>query len=231
MNKKILIALTSHDKKGDTGQATGAYLPEVLHPYNVFSKAGYEVEFVSVQAGKAPLDGVNTDDAEHRAFLDNPEIKRALSQTPSASSPKAKDYAAIFYAGGHGTMWDFPNDVALANLGRDIYENGGVMGAVCHGPAALVNLKLSNGNYLVAGKRVSAFTNDEEHAVGLQKVVPFLLADELSKRGATHIPAANWAEQVIVDERLITGQNPASANGVAEAMVDALKSNHKQASV
>jgi putative intracellular protease/amidase len=219
MNKKILIALTSHDKKGDTGQTTGAYLPEVLHPYNVFRKAGFKVEFVSVQAGKAPLDGVNTEDAEHRAFLDNPEIQQALSKTPSASSLHAKDYAAIFYAGGHGTMWDFPSDVALANLGRDIYENGGVMGAVCHGPAALVNLKLSNGNYLVAGKRVSAFTNDEEHAVGLEKVVPFLLADELSKRGATHIPAADWAEQVVVDERLVTGQNPASAKGVAEQMV------------
>jgi putative intracellular protease/amidase len=224
MNKNILIALTSHDKKGDTGQATGAYLPEVMHPYEVFTKAGYNVEFVSVQAGKAPLDGVNAEDAEHQAFVNNPAIKNALSQTPSASSLSAKNYAAIFYAGGHGTMWDFPNDQALANLGRDIYENNGVVGAVCHGPAALVNLKLSNGDYLVSGKRVSAFTNDEEHSVGLAEVVPFLLADELTKRGAIHIPAANWAEQVVVDGRLVTGQNPASAKGVAEQMLQALKS-------
>jgi putative intracellular protease/amidase len=230
MTQKILIALTSHDQKGTTGQHTGAYLPEVMHPYDAFMKAGYAVEFVSVQAGKAPLDGVNLEDPAHRQFLDHPDIKKALSQTPSASTLNAKDYAAIFYAGGHGTMWDFPNDQALANLGRDIYENNGIVGAVCHGPAALVNLKLSNGDYLVAGKRVSAFTNEEEHAVGLSDVVPFLLADELTKRGATHMPAANWAEQVIRDGRLITGQNPASANGVAEAMVDALKSTHPEAS-
>jgi putative intracellular protease/amidase len=218
MKNKMLIALTSHDKKGSTGQATGAYLPEVMHPYEVFTNAGLSVEFVSVQAGKAPLDGVNAEDPSHQAFINNPEIKKALGQTPSASSLSAKDYVGIFYAGGHGTMWDFPNDETLANLGRDIYENGGIVGAVCHGPAALVNLKLSNGDYLVSGKRVSAFTNDEELATSLADIVPFLLADELIKRGAIHEPAANWVEKVVVDGRLVTGQNPASAKGVAEQM-------------
>lgn len=223
-NKIILIALTSHDKKGSTGQATGAYLPEVMHSHEVFTNAGLNVEFVSVQAGKAPLDGINVEDPAHLAFMNNPEIKKALGQTPSASSLNGKDYVGIFYAGGHGTMWDFPNDEALANLGRDIYENGGIVGAVCHGPAALVNLKLSNGNHLVSGKRVSAFTNDEERATGLADIVPFLLADELIKRGAIHEPAANWAEQVVVDGRLVTGQNPASAKDVAEKMLLVLQS-------
>jgi putative intracellular protease/amidase len=116
-------------------------------------------------------------------------------------------------------MWDFKDDAPLSALAGMVYDAGGVVGAVCHGPAGLVNVKLASGRYLVDGKRVSAFTNDEERAVELDKVVPFLLADALTAHGATHVPAANWAKQVITDERLVTGQNPASAGGVGEAMV------------
>ena len=128
-------------------------------------------------------------------------------------------YRAIFFAGGHGTMWDFPRDPDLARLARSIYEAGGVVAAVCHGPAALVNLTLSDGSRLVAGKQVAAFTNDEEKAVGLAEVVPFSLADQLVKAGAEHLPAPNFTAQVVADGRLVTGQNPASARGVAERVV------------
>jgi putative intracellular protease/amidase len=219
---KILIAVTSHDKKGDTGAATGAYLAELSHPYAVFRKAGFEVDFVSPKGGQVPLDGVDRTDLVNAAFLDDAVVIARLHASMKAEHVRAEDYAAIFYAGGHGTMWDFPNDPVLASKAAGIYDRGGVVGAVCHGPAGLVNIKLSNGDYLVKGKDVSAFTNEEEKAVGLEKIVPFLLADKLVERGARHKPAPNWQKQVVVSERLVTGQNPASASGVAEAMVQAL---------
>ena len=119
-------------------------------------------------------------------------------------------------------MWDLADNTELAAIAAQIYDNGGVVGAVCHGPAGLVNIRLGNGKYLVDGKNVSAFTNEEERAVGLYDTVPYLLADALRERGATHLPAPNFQKQVVVSERLVTGQNPASATGVAEAMRDVL---------
>ena len=221
MTHRVLIAMTSHDKKGNTGQPTGAYLGEVAHPYDVFSKAGYAIEFASVRGGAVPLDGVDKADEISRAFLD--AHRAELDDTPAASDIDPARFDVIFFAGGHGAMWDFPDSRALAEAASSIYESGGVVAAVCHGPAALVNVKLSNGQYLVAGKKVSAFTNEEERAVGLDQVVPFLLADELVRRGAIHQPAPLWQKQVVTDERLVTGQNPASAAGVAEAVVQLVK--------
>lgn len=135
---------------------------------------------------------------------------------------KPERYAAIFFAGGHGAMWDFPKSPAVNSVTRSIYEAGGVVAAVCHGPAALVNVTLSNGTHLVAGKNVAAFTDDEERAVELDKEVPFLLATTLVARGAHHHPAPDWTAKVVVDGRLITGQNPQSAAGVGEALRDLL---------
>ncbi len=221
--KKILIALTSHDVLGSTGKPTGAYLAELTHAHAVFVAAGFDVDFVSIRGGKVPLDGVDRKDPANAAFLDDGTALAALhaSKRPGEVDPSA--YAAIYYAGGHGTMWDFPGDGALANVAGRIYDRGGVVGAVCHGPSGLLEVKLSNGARLVAGKNVAAFTNEEEAAVGLTDVVPFLLADALRERGAVHAPAAKWAKQVVVSERLVTGQNPASAAGVAEAMRDLLR--------
>jgi len=119
-------------------------------------------------------------------------------------------------------MWDFPDSAAVAKVTREIYENGGVVSAICHGPCALVNVKLSNGNYLVAGKNVTGFTNGEESDVQATDIVPFLLADKLTERGAIHHAAANWSNNVIVDGRLITGQNPASAAAVGDAVIKIL---------
>lgn len=222
MTKKILIALTSHDTLGTTGKRTGAYLSELTHAHRVFADAGFSVEFVSVEGGQVPLDGVNRSDAINAAFLDDPALMQALAETRSAAAIDPTQYAAIYYAGGHGTIWDFPNDEVLAARAAAVYEQGGVVGAVCHGPAGLVPIRLANGEPLVKGRAVAAFTNEEEAAVGLTGVVPFLLADALTALGAHHRPGAPWAKNVVVSERLVTGQNPASATGVAEAMRDLL---------
>jgi len=219
---KILVVLTSHSQKGSTGQRTGAYLPELTHPHAAFRAAGYEVDFASVRGGEVPLDGVDRKDPVNAAFLDDAALVTKLHASLAPAQIDADAYDAIFYAGGHGTMWDFRDEPTLAKVAARVYERGGVVGAVCHGPAALVHVTLSSGRPLVEGKRVAAFTNDEERAVGLAEIVPFLLADALVEKGAMHVPAANWAKQVIVSDRLVTGQNPASAGGVAEAMVQVL---------
>lgn len=221
--KKILFALTSHDRKGSTGQPTGFYLPEAAHPWAVLAAAGFEIDFVSPKGGNPPMDGADAADAVSRKFLDNREVVRKIGSTPAPGQVDAADYAAILFVGGHGTMWDFPDDQSLARLAASIYEAGGVVGAVCHGPAALVNLRLSNGDYLVSGKQVAAFTDDEERAVNLDGVVPFLLATTLRERGAIHVAAPDWQANVIVDERLVTGQNPASAEGVGREMARLLE--------
>jgi putative intracellular protease/amidase len=177
------------------------------------------VDLVSVAGGRPPLDGVDLDDSAQQAFVADPEMAAKLDHTLDASQVSPAGYSAIFYAGGHGTMWDFPSDPELARLAQGIYEAGGVVAAVCHGPAALVDLRLSNGRRLIDGKQLSAFTNDEEEAVGLSDVVPFLLQTRLEDGGAKHTGAPNFQPWIVVDERLVTGQNPASASGVARAVV------------
>lgn len=217
--RTVLFVLTSHDRKGDTGQKTGAYLPEVVHPYEAVHAAGLEVVFASPRGGKAPLDGVDPKDPAQARFLEDRATRDAIEATLTPEQAATRDYAAVFFAGGHGTMWDFPNEAGLAEIAAKTYERGGVVAAVCHGPAALVNITLSNGRPLVEGKRVAAFTNEEERAVKLDTVVPFLLADALVAKGAEHVPGTMWKENVIVSERLVTGQNPASARKVGEAVV------------
>jgi putative intracellular protease/amidase len=220
--RRVLIVVTSHDQIGNTGKATGAYLAEITHAYWELANAGFEIDFVSPKGGKIPLDGVDRKDADNARFLDDPQVMERLHASLRPDQVDASRYAAIYFAGGHGTMWDLPNDTGIAKLAASIYEAGGVVSAVCHGPAGLVNLKLSNSEYLVAGKQLAAFTDDEERAVKLDGIVPFLLASTLVERGAKHVPAANWQANVVVDQRLITGQNPASARGVGAALVKAL---------
>jgi putative intracellular protease/amidase len=221
--QKVLFVLTSHDKLGNTGKETGFYLSEVTHPYHVFEQAEVEVVFVSPKGGKAPMIGIDLQDPLNKAFMDDSAKLAKVEQTLSPAEVNPTDYDAIFYAGGHGTMWDFPKNEQLAQITAAIYEQGGVVGAVCHGSAGLVNIKLSNGTYLVAGKRVSSFTNEEEVAVELSDVVPFLLESTWIERGAMHTKAPNFQAHVEVSDRLVTGQNPASATGVGEQMVQLLK--------
>ncbi len=211
---RVLIALTSHSELGDTGRKTGFYVSEAAEPWAVFTEAGYEVGLVSVAGGRPPVDGLDESDPLQQKFLGTVD----LENTPVAADLDATAYDAIFFAGGHGAMWDFPVADDLLKLAADIYERGGVVAAVCHGPSALVSLKLSDGSYLVDGKKVAGFTNAEEEAVGLTEVVPFLLADKLTERGAIHQAADNFTPQAVTDERLVTGQNPQSAQVTAEAV-------------
>ncbi|MCC3405966.1 MAG: type 1 glutamine amidotransferase domain-containing protein [Microcoleus sp. PH2017_10_PVI_O_A] len=219
-SQKVLIVLTSHDTLGDTGKETGFYLPEVTHPLDAFTRAGLTVDFVSPKGGKAPMVGIDLEDPLNKAFLDDSEQVLRVENTLNPAQIDPAEYGAIFYAGGHGTMWDFPNNDRLAEIAAAIYEAGGIVGAVCHGPAALVNIKLSDGTYLVADKTVAAFTNEEEAAVGLTNIVPFLLESTLIERGAKFTKVANFEVCVVASERLVTGQNPASAAGVGEGMVE-----------
>jgi putative intracellular protease/amidase len=223
MEKKILFVVTSHAQKGNTGQPTGYYLSEVAHPWSVLTKAGYEIDFVSPQGGKAPVDGLNLNDPINKEFWENEAYRTKIENTKKPSEVNASDYVAIFYAGGHGTMWDFADNKELASLATQIYENGGIVSAVCHGPAGLVNIKLSNGRYLIDGKKINGFTNEEEIAVKLEKVVPFMLETKLIERGARFEKSGLWQPHVTVDQRVITGQNPASAHGVGEATLKELK--------
>jgi putative intracellular protease/amidase len=162
-SKKVLFVLTSHDKKGS--EPSGYYLPEVTHPHAKLTAAGIAVDFVSPKGGKPPVDGLDLTDPVNAAFWNDPALRGQVDHTRTPDQVRAQDYDAIFFAGGHATMWDFPDDARLQRLAAAIYEQGGLVSAVCHGPAALVNLKLSNGKYLVDGKDVAAFTNDEERAV------------------------------------------------------------------
>jgi putative intracellular protease/amidase len=223
MEKKILFVVSSHAEKGNTGEKTGYYLGEVTHAWEVLKNAGYEIDFVSPKGGTPPVDGLNLDDAVNKSFWEDATYRTKIDNSMKPAEVTPSDYVAIYYAGGHGTMWDFPENTEIAGIATKIYEANGVVGAVCHGPAGLVNIKLSNGKYLVEGKKVNAFTNEEEVAVKLENVVPFMLEAKLIERGAKFEKSGMWQEHVTVDGRLVTGQNPQSAKGVGEAMVLELK--------
>eukprot|EP01064_Diplonema_japonicum_P017501 TRINITY_DN2562_c1_g1_i1.p1 TRINITY_DN2562_c1_g1~~TRINITY_DN2562_c1_g1_i1.p1 ORF type:complete len:257 (+),score=101.29 TRINITY_DN2562_c1_g1_i1:57-773(+) len=223
-------ATKAEASKGVTPPQTGWYLPEVAHPYYVFKKAGYEVVFVSPKGGDAACDesslSAYAEDAESQQFKTEQMHNdgTSLKTVSLAELPKpAAEYSAIFYAGGHGVMWDFPDCEAQNKAAAAIYEKGGVVSAVCHGPAALVNIKLSDGSHLVAGKLVTGFTNTEEDAVQKSEVMPFMLETVLKERGARFVSVKDWGTNTVTDERLVTGQNPQSAGGCAEAVVKALQ--------
>ena len=211
----ILIVLTSHATLGDTGRGTGFYVSEAAHPWEVFTKAGHTVTVASILGGEPPRDGDTTGHEDFLAFLGH--------DTPAVADVDPAAFDAVLLAGGHGTMWDFPGSTALQSLVRQVYEQGGVVGAVCHGPAGLLGVTLTGGGHLVAGRDVAGFTDEEERLVGLSEVVPFALQRRLEALGARHTGAAPWQPWVVRDGRLVTGQNPASAAGVAEAMREALQ--------
>ncbi len=218
---KILLAVSSHDRLGETGRTTGYSVSEAAHPYYVFTAAGHEVDFVSVRGGEPPavvFEG-EEDDPQIVSFLADEAVKAKLAATRPAAQVSPEDYAAIFYVGGHGAMWDFPESPDLARIAIGVYQRGGVVSAVCHGPAALVNLRLPDGSLLVDGRRISSFTNEEEQTLGLVEVMPFLLEDRLKERGAVHTKSGPYAAHTENDRRVVTGQNPASAAPVAELVV------------
>lgn len=222
--KRALIVVTSHAQLGDTGKPTGYYLPEVTHPYAALVARGIEVDIASIAGGTAPLDpsSLQLTDPVNKQFWETPATRAKLEQTQPLSQIEPGRYQAILFAGGHGTMWDFPKNPDVQRIAASIYEAGGVVAAVCHGPAALVDVKLPSGQYLVAGRQVAAFSDAEEEAAGLTRVMPFLLQTTLEQRGARYSKAPLWKAHVQVDDRLVTGQNPASAAGVGAAVATLL---------
>ena len=221
--KPVLFVVTSCAVKGETGIRTGYNLAEVTHPLEKLHQVGIRVEFASIRGGDAPLDGLeDMKDPVIAHYWADPAFRHAIAHTKCLDDVDPARYSAIFFAGGHGTMWDFPESAAAQKAIREIDTAGGIISAVCHGPAALVNARCADGSLLVEGKRMAAFTNSEEEAVQSTNVVPFLLASTLNMRGARHQPAADWANNVVVDGRLITGQNPQSAASLGEALRDAL---------
>lgn len=222
----ILMVLTSHDRLGDTGRKTGFWLEEFAAPYYVLRDAGAEITLASPKGGQPPIDPKSDDpDADTPAmkrFRSDPEAQRALANTVKLSSVSADDFDAIFYPGGHGPLWDLAADRTSLGLIERFYAAGKPVGAVCHGPAVLLGAKAPDGSPLVQGKRVTGFTNSEEEAVELTKVVPFLVEDELKALGGRYSKGADWSSHTEVDGHLVTGQNPASSEATAKALLEAL---------
>ena len=230
-DSKVLIVVTSHGVMGQAddadAQKTGYFLSEVTHPYYVFKDAGFSIDIASPKGGEPPMDphSHKLSDDDNRRFVETAADWQKMQNSLLLAEINAADYDAIIFAGGHGTMWDFPDNTDIQRLSRDIYENDGVVAAVCHGPAALVNVKLAKGDYLVAGRTVSTFTNLEERIMRLYSDMPFLLETVLKERGANIDKALiPFMEQVSVTDRLVTGQNPNSARAMAEEVVKLLQS-------
>lgn len=223
----VLLIVTNHEQLGKTGKKTGYYLPEAAHPYYVFVKNGFKVVFASPNGGKSPCDEGSIKafekDEECVKFLNDKSIQDQLENTHKISELNPKDFVAAVFVGGHGPVFDIPEHKPTQDFVSAVYENSGVVGAICHGPACLVNIKLSNGEYLVKDKTVCGFTNKEEDLVQLTNEMPFLLETKLIERGAKFEGAEPWQCNVKVSERLVTGQNPASAGPSAEATVKLLK--------
>ena len=224
--KKILIVETNVCQYGDnSSMLTGVWLEEITSFYDVVTKAGYKVDFGSPLGGKVCVDpaSAKADDETMRIFNDPVFHKEALENTKKLSDLNANDYIAIYFGGGHGVMWDFPDNTDLIKLAETIYKNGGYITSVCHGEVGLLNLKDKNGEYLVKGKKINGFTDQEEAMHGTDKDVPFAAEAELIKRGANFVKGDPFKEFAVEDQRFITGQNPFSSTKVAQMLVEALK--------
>lgn len=219
MSKHILMVLTNHSELPN-GKKTGVWLSEFGEAFLAFQKEGYNVTIASPRGGKIPVDPTSLEGEVSEEML---ATEKYLENTEKLDDQNASDFDGIFLPGGHGTMFDLPDNTKLQEVIRSIYEADKPVAAVCHGPAGLVGVTLSNGEPLVKGKKVSAFTDAEEQDTGLQDDMPFLLASKLEELGAHHEPAANWSEKVVRDGLLVTGQNPQSTKAVAHAFIDTLK--------
>lgn len=220
---KILMVLTSHDQLGNTGRKTGFWLEEFAAPYFVFRDAGVELTLASPKGGQPPIDP-KSDLEENRTsamerFKQDEVAQKALSQTLRLADTRAEDFDTIFYVGGHGPLWDLADNPDSIALIESFYNSGKPVAAVCHSPAVFHRVTYQ-GAPLVRGKRVTGFSNTEEEAVHLTDVVPFLVEDELKRIGGLYEKAPDWESFVVVDGRLVTGQNPASSTAAAHALLD-----------
>ena len=224
---KILMVLTSHDKLGATGQKTGFWLEEFAAPYYVFLDAGADVTLASPLGGQPPEDpksdapDMQTDAT--RRFRADAAASAALAHTLRLSEISARDFDAIFYPGGHGPLWDLAEDKTSVALIEAMLAAGKPVAAVCHAPGVLRHARTPQGRSLVEGIKVTGFTNSEEQAVGLTEIVPFLVEDMLRANGGLYSKAGDWQPYVVVDGRLITGQNPASSELAAKSLLEALR--------
>jgi len=223
---KILMVLTSHDQLGNTGRKTGFWLEEFAAPYYVLSDAGAEITLASPAGGQPPLDPKSAEadfltDATRR-FDADAQAQAALANTLKLSGIKADEYDALFYPGGHGPLWDLAEDPQSIALIESMYVSGKPVAAVCHAPGVLKGATLADGSALVKGKSLTGFSNSEEAAVELTDVVPFLLEDLLQEKGANYSSADDWQPWTVTDGNLITGQNPASSEQVAQALLKKL---------
>lgn len=222
MSKKVLFVLTSHDELGDTGLKTGFWTEELAAPYYALSDNGVEVTLASPKGGQPPIDPKSEDPSAQtdatRRMDDDQVLKDKLKNTHHLSEVKSDDYDAVFYPGGHGPLWDLAEDKVSQQLIVDFYSSDKPVAFVCHAPGVLKDVKI-DGEYLVNGKNVTGFTNTEEEAVQLTEIVPFLVEDMLKKNGGVYSKIKDWSPYAIVDGRLITGQNPASSEKVAEELL------------
>jgi putative intracellular protease/amidase len=224
--KHILLVLTSHDRLGNTGIETGFWLEELAAPYYVFKDAGYDVTLASPKGGQPPLDpksnlpDFQTDDT--RRFEADETAQNVLANTLPLKEIDSKEYDAVFYPGGHGPLWDLREDPVSIALIEAFYHNQKPVAAVCHAPAVLLNAKDRKGESLVKGKSVTGFSNTEEEAVELTKIVPILVEDELLALGAKYEKAEDWSPFTLVDGLLLTGQNPASSAPLAHDLIKLL---------
>ena len=224
--KNILVVLTSHDALGNTGEKTGFWLEELAAPYYEFIDAGYSLTLASPKGGLPPLDpksnleDFKTDDT--RRFEADETAQHALANTVALSTVNQEDFDAIFYPGGHGPLWDLKEDGDSISLIESFYAANKPVAAVCHAPAVLLNAKDTSGNALVAGKKVTGFSNSEEAAVELTDIVPVLIEDAFKALGAEYQKADDWSEFVVEDGLLLTGQNPASSKALAKLVLERL---------
>jgi putative intracellular protease/amidase len=220
---KVLIVLTSHDQLGNTGRKTGFWLEELAAPYYTFKDAGVDVVLASPKGGQPPLDPKSNEPSFQtdltRRFEADAAANAQLAATVRLDSVSQADFDTVFYPGGHGPLWDLAEDTHSIALIESFIEAGKPVALVCHAPGVLRHVKASNGRPLVEGKQVAGFTNSEEEAVGLTKVVPFLVEDELKAKGGIYSKGPDWASYVVTDGLLITGQNPASSSEAATVLM------------
>jgi len=224
--KPILIVLTSHDRLGDTGEKTGFWAEEFAAPYYALVDAGLKVVLASPAGGQPPIDPKSElpdfQTPATRRLADDETTRARLADTIPLREVWAEDYAGVFYPGGHGPLWDLAHDPVSIALIRDFLAQGKPVAAVCHAPAVLLAVETPDGRPLVEGREVTGFSNAEEAAVGLTEVVPFLLEDELKRRGARYRKSEDWAPFCVTDGLLVTGQNPASSEPTARAFMERL---------
>ena len=224
---KILMVLTSHNELGDTGHKTGFWLEEFTAPFYVFKDAGADITLASPKGCQPPVDpNSEAEDAlteSTRRFSEDTHAREMLASTRKLADVDMNQYDAIFYPGGHGPLWDLAEDDKSIALIKTAYEQDKVIGAVCHAPAVFKNVFIKPDQNIVGGREVTGFSNTEEDAVQLTNIVPFLLEDMLKQNNARYSRGDDWAPHIVVDGKLITGQNPASSEGAAKAVLQALQ--------